>query len=127
MEGSSGFEGAYTLLILAFEEKLYFRLGRVLRCFASDFTIVRCRFGGSVGSAAGTSLRLWRGSEEVESLAGDDWGAVDVGYDTLVGCLDSLAGEVMEINLGGGSDRIIRLQIQEEVASGTGEQSDFRF
>ena len=56
-----------------------------------------------------------------------DTGASTPNLRSLLSCLDSLAGEVMEVNLGSGSDRIIRLQIQEEVASGAGEQSDFRF
>ncbi len=47
-----------------------------------------------------------------------DTGASTPNLRSLLGCLDSLAGEVMEVNLGGGSDRTIRLQIQEEQVSG---------
>ena len=47
-----------------------------------------------------------------------DTGASTPNLRSLLGCLDSLAGEVMEVNLGGGSDRIVRLQIQEEQVSG---------
>ena len=91
MERSPCFESAYTLLVLAFEEELDFRRGCVLGCLALDFTVMRCRFGGSVWSTAGTSLGLWRGSEEVESVAGNDRGAVDVRDDTLVGFLNGVS------------------------------------
>jgi hypothetical protein len=63
-----------------------------------------------------TIAKLYTTWKRVGSLADRlyvDTGASTPNLRSLLGCLEPLAGEVMEIQLGGGSERTIRLQIQE--------------
>jgi hypothetical protein len=66
-----------------------------------------------------TVAKLYTTWKKISSLA--DRLYVDTGASTpnlrlLLGCLEHLAGEVMEINLGADSERTIRLQIQENTS-----------
>lgn len=68
-----------------------------------------------------TIAKLYTTWKRVGSLADRlyvDTGASTPNLRSLLGCLEPLAGEVMEIQLGGGSERTIRLQIQENTLVG---------
>lgn len=64
-----------------------------------------------------TIAKLYTTWKRIGSLADRlyvDTGASTPNLRSLLNCLESLAGEVMEVNLGSDNERTIRLQIQEE-------------
>ncbi len=68
-----------------------------------------------------TIAKLYTIWKRVGSLADRlyvDTGASTPNLRSLLGCLEPLASEVMEIQLGGGSERTIRIQIQENTLVG---------
>ncbi len=68
-----------------------------------------------------TIAKLYTTWKRVGSLADRlyvDTGASTPNLRSLLGCLEPLASEVMEIQLGGGIERTIRLQIQENTLVG---------
>lgn len=80
MEGTTSFESADSLLILAFEEQLDIQSCRTTRLLlATGLPFI--------------SFCLRRACDSIDGFACCDWRTIDIGLDSSVSCLHRLSGE----------------------------------
>lgn len=91
VESSTCFEGSDLLLILAFEEEPDIRIGIGAGGIALHAIGMRGGFKSLVRARSGTTLRFWRGGQDVQRVTCYRWRTVDVLFNAFVGGLHGSA------------------------------------